>query len=97
MDRVPNITTCLFDWSEMTLNYRMMMKRYPNLKKEVGGSNLGREISSLLAGKLARWSTASIVLVLACWPPPKKKKKKKKGLFDCSRGYFDPKHHLTHQ
>ena len=27
----------------------------PNLKEEVGGLNLGCEISSLLDGKLARW------------------------------------------
>jgi hypothetical protein len=33
--------------SEMTLNYRMMVERYPNLKEEVGDSNPGCEISSL--------------------------------------------------
>ena len=44
---------------EMTLNYRVMVEGYPNLKEEVGGSNPGYEISSLLDGKLARWSTAS--------------------------------------
>ena len=42
-------------WSEMTLNYRVMVEGYPNLKEEVGGSNPGCEISSLLDGKLARW------------------------------------------
>ena len=42
-------------WSEMTLNYRVMVEGYPNLKEEVGGSNPGYEISSLLDGKLARW------------------------------------------
>jgi hypothetical protein len=31
----------------MTLNFRMMLERYPNLKEEVGGSNPGSEISSL--------------------------------------------------
>jgi hypothetical protein len=40
---------------ETTLNYGMMMERYPNLKEEVGGSNLGCEISSLHDGKLGRW------------------------------------------
>ena len=43
----------------MTLNYRVMVEGYPNLKEEVGGSNLGCEISSLLDGKLARWLIAS--------------------------------------
>jgi len=44
----------------------MMVERYINLKEEVGGSNVGCEISSLLDGKFARWSTASYALVLAC-------------------------------
>ena len=35
-------------WSEMTLNYWVMVEGYPNLKEEVGGSNPGCEISSLL-------------------------------------------------
>ena len=35
--------------------FRMMVKRYPNLKEEVGSSNPGYENSSLLDGKLARW------------------------------------------
>ena len=43
------------DWSEMTLNYWMMVKRYPNLKEKVGGSIPGCEISSLPDGKLAKW------------------------------------------
>ena len=47
--------------SEMTLNYRVMVEGYPNLKEEVGGSNPGCEISSLLDGKLTRWSIASCV------------------------------------
>ena len=54
--------------SKTTLNYWMMVERYPNLKEEVGGSIPGSEISSLLDRKLAKWSTASCVLVLACWP-----------------------------
>ena len=28
-------------WSEMTLNYRVMVEGYPNLKEEVGGLNPG--------------------------------------------------------
>jgi hypothetical protein len=44
-----------------------MVKRYPNLKEEVGSSSPECEISSLLDGKLARWSTISCVLALACW------------------------------
>jgi hypothetical protein len=51
---------------EMNLNFWMMVERYINLKEEVGGSNVGCEISSLLDGKFARWSTASYALVLAC-------------------------------
>ncbi len=34
--------------SKTTLNYWMMVERYPNLKEEVGGLILGCEISSLL-------------------------------------------------
>jgi hypothetical protein len=52
----------------MTLNYQMMVERYPNLKEEVGGSILDCEISSLLDEKFARWSTASYALALACRP-----------------------------
>ena len=59
----------------MTLNYQMMVERYPNLKEEVGGFNPGYEISSLLDRKLARWSTASCALVLACWPSISTQKK----------------------
>ena len=39
----------------MTLNYWAMVEGYPNLKEEVGNSNPGCEISSLLDGKLAKW------------------------------------------
>ena len=35
-------------WSEATLNYWMMVERYPNLKEEVGDSITGCEFSSLL-------------------------------------------------
>ena len=50
---------------EMTLNYWMMVERYPNLKEEVGNSILGCEISSLPDGKLVGWSFASYALALA--------------------------------
>jgi hypothetical protein len=56
----------------MTLNYQMMVERYPKLKEEVGGSIPNYEISSLPDRKLARWSIASCVLVLACRPPVSK-------------------------
>jgi hypothetical protein len=54
------------DWSKTTLNYKMMVKRYPNLKEEVGGSITGYEIYSLLDEKLVRWSIASHALASAC-------------------------------
>jgi len=44
-----------WDWSKTTLNYWMMVERYPNLKEEVGRSIPGCEISSLLDEKLAKW------------------------------------------
>ena len=56
----------LLSWSETTLNYWVMVERYPNLKEEVGGSIPGCEISSLLDRNLA----------LACWHSVSKKKKK---------------------
>jgi hypothetical protein len=46
----------------------MMVRRYPNLKEEVHGLIPGYEISSLPDGKLAKWSTASCALALACRP-----------------------------
>jgi hypothetical protein len=53
----------------LTLNYWMMMKKYPNLKEEVGGSIPDYEISSLVdRKKLNKWSTASCALTLAYWP-----------------------------
>ena len=51
--------------SVMTLNYWMMVERYPNLKEKVGGSIPGCEISSLLDKNLA----------LACRPSVSKKRK----------------------
>ena len=65
-------------WSETTLNYWMMVERYPNLKKEVGDSIPGCEISSLPDRKLARWSTASCALALASRPSVLKIKNNKK-------------------
>ena len=50
-------------WFERILNYWMMMERYPNLRKEVGGLIPACEISSLPNEKLA-----SSALVLACRP-----------------------------
>ena len=44
------------------------MERYPNLKKEVGDSIPGCEISSIVDIKLAKWSTASCALALVRWP-----------------------------
>ena len=63
-------------WSETTLDYRMMVERYPNLKEEVGGSIPRCEISSLLDGKLAEWSTTSCALTLSYRPSVSKKKEK---------------------
>ena len=54
-----------------------MVARYPNLKEEVGGSIPGCEISSLLDKKMARWSTASCALGLACQPSVLKSKEEK--------------------
>jgi hypothetical protein len=43
----------------------MVVERYPSLKKEVGNSISGCEISSLLKGKnLASWPIASCALAL---------------------------------
>ena len=71
-------SNCLAQWSEMTLNYRVMVEGYPNLKEEVGGLNPDYEISSLLDIKLARWWTASCALALACRPSVAKRKEKKR-------------------
>jgi hypothetical protein len=46
-------------------------------QEEVGDSTPSCEISSLLDKKLARWSTASCALALACWPSISKKEKEK--------------------
>ena len=63
--------------SETTLNYWMMVERYPNLKDEAGGLIPGCEISSLFDITLVRWSIASYALALTCRPSVSKKKKKK--------------------
>ena len=55
-------------WPKTALNYRMMLEGYPNLKEEVDGLIPDYEISSLLDAKLARWSSASYALALACRP-----------------------------
>jgi hypothetical protein len=60
----------------------MMAEIYLNLKEEVGGSNLGCEISSLPCRKLVRWSTASCALAQACRPYVSKKEKEKESKVD---------------
>jgi hypothetical protein len=60
----------------MTLNYWMMVERYPNLKEEVGDSIPACEISSLLDKKLVRWSTAFCALALVSRTFVSKRKKK---------------------
>ena len=76
--RKENKTPPLSDvmWFEMTLNFRMMVGRYPNFKDKVGGLIPDFEISSLLHGKLVRWSTASCALTLACQPSVSNKQTK---------------------
>ena len=56
----------------------MMVDKYPNLKDEVGGSIPSYEISSLLDKILAKLSTASYALALACRPSASNKEKRKK-------------------
>ena len=73
-------------WSEMTLNYWVMVEGYPNLKEEVRGSNPGYEISSLLDGKLAKWSTASCAWRWPVGLRSQKKKQKNKALVYCKKG-----------
>ena len=46
----------------------MMVERYTNLKEEVSGFIPGCELSSQLGINLAKRSTASCALVLACRP-----------------------------
>ena len=55
----------ILTWSDMTLNYRMMVERYLNLKEEVGGLIPGCEISSLPHGNLRG---GQLPPVLCRWP-----------------------------
>ena len=54
--------------SETTQYYWMLVERYSNMKEAIGGSIPGCQISSLLDKILARWSTTSCALALACRP-----------------------------
>ena len=49
-------------WYETTLNYCMMVERYPNLKEEVSGSIFDCKISSLLD-----INTCEVVNCLMCF------------------------------
>jgi hypothetical protein len=49
-------------WSKTTLNYLMMVERYPNLKEEAGGLTPGCEISSLLDRKTCQVAEANFFL-----------------------------------
>ena len=79
-----NVSTskCRFFWSEMTLNYRMMVQRYSNLKEEVGGSNPGCESPLYLTENLPG---GQLPPMLWRWPigllSQKKEKKKEKSRF----------------
>ena len=48
-------------WSEMILNYQMIVERYPKPNKVVGGSISSHIIVSLLDGKSTKWSSTSCV------------------------------------
>ena len=51
LPKIPS-SLCLCNiWSEMTLNYQMIMERYPNVKREVGGLNHDCEVFSILNGQ----------------------------------------------
>ena len=67
-------------WSEMTLNYSMMVERYPNLKEDIGGSIPDCEISSPLDKFVALTYQPSVSL-------KKKKKtvKKPQSLSTCQK------------
>ena len=82
-----NDSKIILHWSETTLNYRMMVERYPNLKEEVGNLIPSYEISFVLDGKLVRWLIVSCALGLACRPFVSKKKCffKKKLLYKASQ------------
>ena len=65
-------------WSEITLNYWIMMERYPNLKEEVGSSNTGCENSSLSNRILPSGHLPPVLKALACLPSVSKTKLQKK-------------------
>ena len=71
--QISRVSTLCDSWSEMTLNYQMMVEKYPNLKEEVGGSIPDCKIFSLLEEKYAKWSIASCALALTCRPSFSKK------------------------
>ena len=48
------------EWSKTTLNYWMMVGRYPNLQEDIGGSLPNYEISSLLDKNLVLANRPSI-------------------------------------
>lgn len=55
-------------WSKMTLNYRMIVERFPKSNGVVGGSIPGHEIASLRDGQLAKWSNAfSVPKITTKW------------------------------
>ena len=68
-------------WSETTLNYWMIVERYPNLKEEVGGSIPDCEISSLLDRNLPGGQLPPVLwhwLVGLLSPKKENRKEKKK-------------------
>ena len=73
-------------WSETTLNYRIMVERYPNLKEEVDGSNL--VVKSLLF-MTKNLSDGQLPNVLWRWPvgiQSKKRAKNKVKTFEVVEG-----------
>ena len=71
----------------------MLVERCPNLQEEVGGLTPGWEISSLLDEKLARWSTTSSALALACRPSVSGKRLSTLYIFDrCRSGWALAEH-----
>jgi hypothetical protein len=69
--RKPTRSKVLANWSEMATNYWMIVERYPKPNGVHGGSQLGREIFSLLDKKPSQ-------VVMHLMGSKKKKKKKKK-------------------
>ena len=74
-DRCMEFYSTSLNWSKTTLNYWMMVERYPNPKEEVGGSIPGCEISTCqVANCLVCFGASLSVLCL------KKNEKKKLSL-----------------